>query len=88
MNPAVTAALEASTPLARHIAAKPLALGWLSQMHKHACKGDSLILDRYVGLLLGYLTAQADHDLIQWGVTQQAMRDLQILVATWEQLGQ
>jgi hypothetical protein len=88
MNPAVTAALAASTPLARHIASRPIPLGWLSQLHKHACKGASLQADFYRCLLLGYLYAQADHDLIQWGVTQQAMHDLQSLAATWEQFGQ
>jgi hypothetical protein len=88
MNPAVTAALAASTPLARHIASRPIPLGWLSQLHKHACKGDSLSVNRYQGLLLGYLTAMADHNLMQWRITQQAMHDLQSLAATWEQFGQ
>jgi hypothetical protein len=88
MNPAVTAALAASTPLARHIASKPLALGWLSQLHKHACKGSSARADFYRCLLLGYLYAQADHDLIQWGVTQQAQTDLHHLATTWEQLSE
>lgn len=88
MNPAVTAALAASTPLARHIASKPLALGWLSQLHKHACKGEKGYAYLYQCQLTGYLVAQADHALIKWAVTQQALSDLQTLVTTWEQLGQ
>lgn len=88
MSPDVKAALEASTPLARHIASRPMALGWLSQLEKSARKGDSGKANHCLGLLSGYLAAMADHDLIQWGVTQQALRDLQNLATTWEQLGQ
>lgn len=88
MNPAVTAALEASTPLARHIASRPIALGWLSQLHKAGRAGNTLGLYEYQDRLSGYLMAMADHDLIAWGVTQQALRDLQNLATTWEQFGQ
>lgn len=90
MSPAVTAALEASTPLARHIASRPMPLGWLSRLEKAARKGDTGEASRCLGLLIGYLAAMADHDLIQWGVTQQALRDLENLATTWnwEQLGQ
>lgn len=88
MSPAVKAALAESAPLARHIASKPMALGWLIQLEKAARKGDSGNAGRCLGLLNGYLAAMADHDLIQWGVTQQALRDLQNLVTTWEQFGQ
>lgn len=84
MNPAVQAALEASTPLARHIASRPLPLGWLSQMQKHACKGDVDNARRYQWHLSGYLTALGDSELIRWGVTQQALRDLQDLANAWE----
>lgn len=88
MSPAVKAALEASAPLARHIASRPMALGWLSQLHKHALKGEVVHAYKYQCLLSGYLTAQADHDLIQWGVTQQAISVLQDLATIWEQFGQ
>jgi hypothetical protein len=88
VSPAVKAALEASSPLARHIASRPMPLGWLNQLEKSARKGEAKIAIRYLCILTGYLVAQADHDLIQWGVTQQAIRDLQDLTTTWEQLGQ
>ncbi|MDA7086529.1 hypothetical protein PH586_09075 [Pseudomonas sp. SA3-5] len=88
MSPAVKAALEASAPLARHIANRPMALGWLSQLEKAARAGNTLGLYEYQDRLSGYLTAMADNYLIQWGVTQQALRDLQNLATTWEQFGQ
>ncbi len=90
MSPAVKAALEASAPLARHIASRPMAMGWLSQLEKAARKCDTGEASRCLGMLIGYLAAMADHDLIQWGVTQQALRDLQDLATTWnwEQHGQ
>jgi hypothetical protein len=83
MNHAVKTALEA-----RHIACMPKALDWLSQLEKAARPGSFLGAAEYQGRLTGYLMAMADHDLIQWAVTQRALRDLQTLATTWEQSGQ
>lgn len=89
MSPAVKAALEASAPLARHIASRPMALGWLSGLER-ATRTHNLpsVANYYLAQLTGYLMAMADHGLIQWSVTQQALRDLQHLATTWEQSGQ